>query len=65
MFRVANHENERRLLCKSRFFLVERRTSIPKMVIRKVFYETKASNMFIAPNHEKEGDCDVNVGLCR
>ena len=60
-----------RLLCESMFIPIERRTSILQMVEREVFllkpkHQNRLSqqeNLFIVPNHEKNGYYYVNQCL--
>ena len=66
-FYDAKSLKERRLLCQSMFFLIERRTLILKMVIREVFVmkpkhiiNPNKENVFLMPNHEKKRDYYVN-----
>ena len=64
----AQSWKERRLLCESRFILIERWTSITKMVERDFFTWNQSTNIiypikenvFMMPNHQKKGDYYVN-----
>ena len=54
---MPNHEKKRRLLCESMFILIEKRTSILKMVEKQVF--------LMKPKHQnhlsQQGECDYGA----
>ena len=65
----AQSWNEGILLCESMSILIERRTSILKMVEKEVFLMKQKhqypneENVFMVPNHENERDYYVNPCL--